>query len=69
MPLHAASGALRIHRQMCNNSLVAVMSAREVWTVSKNTLSMQDGSLSQEGAGTQGRDVNIDRHTENKKHI
>lgn len=44
MPLHAASGALRIYRQMCNNSYVAVMSVLGRCGQSlKNTLGMQGG--------------------------
>lgn len=34
VPLTAASGALCIHRQMCNKSYTTVMPAYGVWTVS-----------------------------------
>lgn len=68
MPLGAASGALRSRRQMCNNSYVAVMSARGVGGGGgqslKNTLGMQDGSQCWcgcwEHAGFQEREVHID---------
>lgn len=69
MPLGAASGALRSHRQMCNNSYVAVMSARGVGGggcggVDSLTLGMQHGSQCWcgcgEHAGTQEREVHFD---------
>lgn len=71
MPLQAASGALRIHGQMWNNSYVAFMSARGEGggaDILKNILGMHDGRHCwcgcRECAGTQQREVHTDAQRE-----